>query len=180
MALPTSTEPLRLAVLHALTSPTGKPRAIQPGLLYEPALDAQGSVRAGAPKATPSVYVVVRDHAPDPDSLGLEGSSIRRESVLVEITCSYWSGNPTSRSEMGETLARIEADRQRLLGALLYPEALRYDPDGQDAGLDGGSLRWDGYSSTGPAPLPVPSGSPRVLQVVHRFRAKVELSQLPL
>lgn len=180
MALPTSTEPLRLAVLNALTSPTTKPRAIPAGLLFEPALDAEGAIRAGAPKDRPRAYVVVRDHGPDPDALQLEMSSVRREAVLVEITCFYWSGNPTVRSEVDATLARIESDRQRLLGALLYPESLATDPDGRETGLDGGSLRWDGYSSTGPSPLPVPSGASRVLQVVHRFRVKVELAQLPL
>jgi len=121
------------------------------------------------------VTVAVRDHGADPDALMLEMSDRRREVCVVEVRCSYASGNPAVSAEINAALAAIERDRQRLLAALLYPGAMTYAPDGQETGLDSGCLRWDGYTSQGPEPWPLPPGE-RVLRVTHRFRCSVELT----
>lgn len=177
MAQPTDTTPLRLAVVHALTSATGKPRSL--GLdgypLFREAGPAESLQRGSANLDRPGVTVAVRDHGPDPDALMFEMSNLRREVCVVEVRCSYASGNPAVAVEINATLAAIERDRQRVLAALLYPDALLYAPDGQETGLDSGCLRWDGYTSQGPEPWPLPQGE-RVLRVTHRFRVSVELT----
>lgn len=178
MALPTDTTPLRLAVVHALTAATGQPRSL--GLdgypLFVEVGPSETLQRGGAALDRPGVTVAVRDHGPDPEGLMFEMSDRRREVCFVEIRCSYPSGNPAVAAEINATLAAIERDRQRVLAALLYPSALLEAPDGRETGLDSGCLRWDGYSSQGPEPWPLPQGE-RVLRVTHRFRCSVELTQ---
>lgn len=178
MALPTDTTPLRLAVVYALTRATGQVRSL--GLdgfpLFVEVGPAESLQRGGAALDRPGVSVVVRDHSPDPDAFMLEMSDRRREVCVVEIRCVYPSGNPAVAAEINATLAAIERDRQRVLAALLYPGAMVYAPDGQETGLDSGCLRWDGYSSQGPEPWPLPPGE-RALRLTHRFRVSVELTQ---
>lgn len=177
MAAPTSTTPLRRAVIAALTTATTKTQALPVANLFVLARPATRAQSAAKVKGAPAVWVTVRDHAADPDALGLEMSTIRRESVVVEVECTYYAGSELFSAEHAAALVRIEDDRQLVISALLYPEALRYDPQGNDTGLDGGSLRFDGYRSIGPAPSPVPAGSTaRLLTVTHLFQVKVELA----
>lgn len=175
MAQPTDTTPLRLAVVHALTTATGKPRSL--GLdgypLFREVGPSETLQRGGAVLERPGVTVVVRDPGPDPEALMLEMSNLRREVCTVEIRCSYASGNPAVAAEINGTLATMERDRQRVRAALCYPDALLYAPDGQETGVDSGCLVWAG--ATGPEPWPLPQGE-RVLRVTHRFRVGVELT----
>lgn len=173
MALPASTEPLRLAVLNALTATTGKTRAIPDAYLFVTGKPGSDIARSGSVKSRPVAHVSVKNHTADPDALFLEMSDRRREVVLVEVVCTYYAGSELFGAEYDAALLRVEEDRQRIIRALLYPEALALDPTGAETGLDGGSLRFDGYSSTGPAR---PNrGSARLLEVTHAFRVKVEL-----
>lgn len=176
MALPSTTIPLRKAVIAALTTATGKTAALSRAHLFRNARPLARAQRSATVKGQPAAWVTVRDHAPDLDFVGLEMSDRRRLSCTVEIECTYYAGNDLFSAEHAAALDRIESDRVALIDALLYPEALRFDPTGQDTGLDGGSLMFAGYRSTGPAPSPVKPNSGGVLTVTHAFACKVELA----
>lgn len=175
MTTPTSTIPLRDAVIAALTTDTGLPSAIPAAYLFREAVPGPTAQRAGTLKQGPTAWVTVRDHSADGDRVLMEMSTVRALRVVVEILCEYYAGHELFSAEHRAALMRIEADRPRVLSALLRPEALRYDPAGNDTGLDGGSLRFDGYRSTGPALAPG-AGKTRVLAVIHYFPATLELS----
>lgn len=175
MALPTDTIPLRDAVVHALTQVTTAPAAIPEAFLFTPARPNPRAQRSGTLTGGPSAWVVVRDHSADPNKLLLEGSSIRGLVVVVEIVCDYYGGSEDFTPEHEAALERIEADRTRVIDALVAPGALLTDPDGNDTGLDGdGCLRFDGYRSAGPALAPQKT---RVLRVTHFFRATLEVAK---
>ena len=176
MALPSTTIPLRKAVIAALTTDTGKTGAIPAANLFRLARPLARAQRAATVKGQPAAWVTVRDHAPDPDALMLEMSNVRRLTCVIEIECTYYAGGELFSVEHAATLERIETDRVALIDALVFPEALRYDPDGQDTGIDGGSLSFAGYRSVGPAPSPVAPDSGRLLSVTHAFACKVELA----
>lgn len=175
MTLPSSTVPLRDAVIASLTTDTGKPNAIPASYLFRQAVRGPTAQRAVTLKQGPTAWVTVRDHAADGDRVLMEMSTIRAERVTVEILCEYYAGHELFSAEHDAALVRIENDRQRVLRALLYPENLRLDPDGNDTGLDGGSLRFDGYRSLGPSLAPG-TGKTRVLAVIHLFPATLELA----
>lgn len=171
MALPTSTVPLRNAVSAALTTDTGKTNAIPAGFLFRKAVRGSTAQRSVTLKEGPTAWVVVRDHRAIADRLLLEMSTVRALTVVVEILCEYYAGHELFGAEHDAAVLRIEADRVRVIKALLYPEALALDPDGNETGLDGGSLRFDGYTSIGPTP----PGKTRVMSVTHFFTATLEL-----
>jgi len=176
MSLASSTVPLRRAVIAALTTVTGQPSAIPAASLFREAVPAPAAQRAVTLRQGPTAWVTVRDHSADGDRIMLEMSTVRAERVTVEVLCEYYAGSEQFSSEHSTALVRLEEDRQRVMRALLYPEALRYDPDGDDTGLDGGSLRYDGYRSVGPI-LGV-AGKSRVLSVIHTFPATLELANI--
>lgn len=176
MALPSTTVPLRKAVIAALTTETGKTGAIPATNLFRLARPSARAQRSSTVKGAPTAWVTVRDHAPDPDALLLEMSNVRRLVVVVEIECTYYAGSELFGAEHASALERIETDRVALIDALVFPEALRLDPDGQETGLDGGSLTFAGYRSVGPAPSPVSPESGRLLSVTHTFVCKVEIA----
>jgi hypothetical protein len=175
MALPSSTAPLRAAVRHALSAVTGKFRAIPQAYLFKLARPNPRGQRAETLKGAPAAWVEVRDVIADPTRLYGESSDRRALVVTVAIVCEYYAGSEDFNGEHIEVLERIEADRLRVIDALLAPGSLLTAPSGAETGLDGdGCLRWDGYRSIGPE-----SATPknRVLRVTHLFRATMEVAK---
>lgn len=176
MAFPTDTEPLRAAVLYALTTTTGQPRAIRGEYLFRELEPADGAARAAAVKNRPGVTVDVLEDGPADGSM-LEMSDRARLAVRVVITIVYASGASVSAAERRAASRLRAADTARILSALCYPGALDVDQYGNETGVDGGALVREKWSASGPATQPARSADARVLRVVHTFRTSVELAQ---
>lgn len=177
MALPSSTDPLRLAVQYALTTVTTKPRTLTASRLFKIAWPAEIVERPATLKGQPRCFVVVKDDDVGEDGFTLLSTSSFRMVVTVQVTTWYWMGSELVKSEVDTALLRIAEDKLRVAACLSYPGALALSPAGAQTGLDGDALRLDlGYRTIGPNPMPVSSGSEeRVMRVDHVFRTSVEL-----
>lgn len=175
MTSPSSTVPLRRAVERALTQPTGQTRALSHARLFTLTFPAEVVYRPELTIERKCCYVECYGHR---DAVGvLEVGPVVREIVGVRVACWYYAGSELMRDEHERALRELDEDRLLVRAALCYPGVLLYDPDGNDTGLDGGSLRADEWTSDGPTPLPATEGQARVLRVVHSFRTTVELTQ---
>lgn len=179
MTLPSSCTPARRAVVTALTTSTGQPRAIASDYLFRATSPAEVAQNPADVKKKPGVFVLFRDPVLDGE---IENGSSIVVHYVAQITCWYWMGSDVlparASGEVDVQLARIEADENRLRAALCYPGALLTDPSSNDTGLCGHALRSDGYRAVGPDPLPTQGDDAgRVLKVVHYFRASVDQLQ---
>lgn len=174
MTLPTTCTPARRAVVHALTTVTGMPRALASDQLFRLLPPAQAAANPADVKRKPGVFVVFADAAVDPE---MENGSVMTIHHSVVITCTYYMGSDPMAAEVDRQLERMEADGNRLRAALCYPGALA-TYDGADTGLCGGALRSDGYRAQGPTPMPVtPESEDRLMRVVHYLRASIDTLQ---
>lgn len=180
MTLPVSFKPLRYAVIAALTTSTGKPRALSAGHLFAQAAASERQQRGATTKGRPRALVVVKNARPDVQGGVLQGTDIQRDMVTVEITLWYYAGSELFSAETNATLDRIDEDTPLVVAALCQPGALVTDPSGNATGIDGSSLRIELWSSQGPDLIPVqqsPSDGRRVFRVVHTFLTGIELQQ---
>lgn len=176
MTLPLSASAARRAVLHALTTATGQPRALTTLFKAGPATMPQNVADV---KGAPRCHVLMRDPVLDGE---MENGSSETVHYVCQITCWYYSGSdvlPAKASSENDTaLARIETDFVAVRAALCYPGALAADPSGNDTGLAGHALRSDGWRAQGPDPMPTQgTETARVLRVVHFFRASIDQLQ---
>ena len=174
MTWPTTTAPLRRAVMHALTKETGRASAIPAHLLFSVGrpYDSRSSV-ADVTKR-PSAWAIVRDAAADLPTNEMSGE--RRVRVTVQVTTTFWAGNEAMPSEVEQQLDKLSEHTHAALNALTYPGSLATDDEGNATGLDGGSLRAANASewrSQGPDQI----GTTRMLRVVHYFTATVTLTR---
>lgn len=177
MPRPLDCTPLRDAVVHALTQATSQPHSLakNPGIGKSQFFVELASPEpsAGAAVDGPGVYVEIKDHIGDPTGQPVWSGDVLREAVTVEVTCIYSGANRSTLAESRLLRRVIERDRQRVITALTQDGALETDPNGASTGADGGSLRFDGYSSRGPTY----TAKPLLVSVVHVFRTTVELSK---
>lgn len=174
MSWPSSTVPLRAAIMHALTKPTGMVSAIPQADLFVVGTPHDGRAVLADIKTQPSAWAVVRDASADTPTNEMSGE--RRLRVVVQITTHLWAGADVVRVEVERQLDRFDVCSKALLNALTYPGSLASDPDGNPTGLDGGSLRAatpSEYRSVGPDLLP----GQRVLRITHFFTASVTLAR---
>lgn len=175
MALPTDTTPLYDAVVAALSTWTGQPRAIPAAYLLKSGMpkDIDSGARAGTIGGRPIFFVApIEETATD---AGLMMTDRRRVDAEVQILV-WYVGHPTHEAEWQAMRARAAADKQRIVDALTYPSALYSAPDGKRTGLDGGSLRTDDSRCVIEGPVPA-QGYDRVHRVTYRFRAGVEMTR---
>lgn len=180
MTLPTSFKPLRKAVIAALTTSTGKPRALASGHLFAQAAASERHQRGVTTKAAPRALVVIKNARPDVQGGVLQGTDIQRDMVTVEITLWYYAGSELFSAETTTALDRIDEDTPLIVAALCQPGALVLDPSSNPTGIDGGSLRVELWSSQGPDLIPVqqsPTEGRRIFRVVHTFVTGIELQQ---
>jgi len=176
---PLDTVPLRKAVVHALTQPTGKFRAIAQEFLFA---EARGptvqALNVADLKNRPQVWVAVRDRTSEVGTN--EGSDERRIRCTVSIAAYYYSGSESHRTESKKYLDRVDSDGMRLLAALTYPGSLELDPEGNEVGLDGASLRGANsgeYRSIGPDLIQAGPDGPRIYRVTHQLLGTLTLAQ---
>jgi hypothetical protein len=175
VAYPSSTTPLREAVVHALTRSTGLPRALpddQLLVLWKPG-EVIAAPSAGQVYRTAKCMVLpILSRPIEPQ---LEMTDRMPVEATIEIRCWYFTGKPNT-SEWTRAMREIETHSVRVPSALTYPGNLATAPDGTETGLWGGSLRVDGdrYDMRG-APVP---REPSIFQVTHLFRRiPVELAR---
>lgn len=174
MTWPTTTTPLRRAVMHALTKPTGRVSAIPEHQLFVRGLPFDSRSSVGDVRKRPSAWAIVRDPAADIPTNEMSGE--RRVRVTVQIATSFWAGNESIPAEVEAQLDALAEHTHALLNALTYPGSLATDDEGNATGLDGGSLRAANASewrSQGPDQI----GTTRMLRVVHYFTATVTLTR---
>lgn len=174
MTWPTTTTPLRRAVMHALTKPTGMVSAIPEHQLFVRGLPLEREPSVGDVRKRPSAWAIVRDVAADIPTNEMSGE--RRVRVTVQIATSFWAGNESIPAEVEAQLDVLAKHTHALLNALTYPGSLATDDEGNATGLDGGSLRAANASewrSQGPDQI----GTTRMLRVVHYFTATVTLTR---
>jgi hypothetical protein len=170
---PSSCTPARLAVVAALTTSTGKPRALVN--LYRQATPADVAQNLADLKKKPSAFVLFGDAVLDGE---VENGSKITMHYVVTITRWYWMGSDLIKREVERQMARIDADTPLMRAALCATGALELDPSGNATGLAGQALRSDGWRSMGPAPLPTQApDADRVLRCVDTFRASIDLLQ---
>jgi hypothetical protein len=175
VAYPTSTVPLRQAVLRALTHHTGQPRCLTPDRLFAEGIPADflNDPRQHPTAQKPRCFVPPITGASDQRTLTM--TNRRHVAATVSVVLWYGGAHPLSRDEWSRVVSRAEEDVQLVSAALCYPGALAYAPDGTETGVDGGSLvEAGGHEVRGPEPL---AGELGLITVIHTFRCGVELTQ---
>lgn len=174
-SLPPSIKPLWSAVVRALTTATGKPRALPTERLFK-----LGFAPAVPETARPlQVHerkrcwvAVISPRIIDPQ---LEMSDRQRWQVTIEITCWYTAGHELSLREAQAAYEAAIDDVTFVRAALCYPGALAEDAGGVRTGLDGGSLA---NALTVAGPVPVPDAG--LIRVVYAFTTSLEVAAPPV
>lgn len=163
---------LRAAVVHALTMPTGRERALSGEWLLREGLPAEtrqttGRAAAGPGKTTVSVSVI----DPVETDTHLIMTTLERIECSVVVTVRRYA-NPRHSAELARARVWLLEYERRARGALTYPGALDTAPNGESTGLDGQSLRTDGgrYRAQGPRHV----AGQHLVELVMTFRCSVE------
>ena len=153
MALPTTFGPATEAIYEALTTATGKSRAIATEHLFlklaakriDADLAAQSIVRK-------RVLVVLKDIT---SALGpeVQPSNRLRYTGTVEILRVYHAGNDLFSDEMERARLLALDDLHRMRAALCWPGALQFDAALEETGIDGFALNAIGHRSIGPSKI---------------------------
>lgn len=176
MTFPRDTEPMRAAIIAALTTHTGQPRCLREDRLFilgDPKdwlSPPTGSKVFGRPRCWVAP-VITREI----ETSGLNDRM--RVACVIEIRCWYHAGSGVGSAAWDLASARWSRDAIDVLNALTYPGALHTDPAGNDTGLDGYCLRSDdGRHVPSVQTLPRPEDtSPVIVQVGHVFTTTADL-----
>lgn len=141
MALPLDTEPLRAAVIAALTTYTGQTDCVPADRLFRLGLprDLVAPPSGAETWGTRTLCAVdpVDEEDTDPQ---LRLTDRRRALVTVGVRCWYHCGTGADSPEYEAAVKAFKRDARIIESALTYPGALYSAPDGQRTGLDGGSI----------------------------------------
>lgn len=151
MALPTTFGPATEAIYEALTTATGKSRAIATEHLFLKIADKRGDVDLASQAMTRKrVLVVFKDIT---SALGpeVQPSDRLRYTGTVEILRVYHAGNDLFSSEMERARELAANDLHRMRAALCWPGALEKNAALEETGIDGFALNAIGHRSIGPA-----------------------------
>lgn len=152
MALPSSFAPAHAAIYEALTSDTGRTRALATEYLFKRRASKRddAGTESDAIRLGRSVLVVLRDFGavPQPE---IAPSDRIRYAGICEITRLYHAGNDLMSSEVERARLIAADDLHRVRAALCWPGALATTLAGEVTGIDGGALTAVGHRSQGPA-----------------------------
>jgi hypothetical protein len=151
MALPTSFDAAYEAVYEALTTSTGKTRAIDSAQLFKrlASKNAEAGTEAESIKHGKACLVVFRDWSDVPQPEMAPGDRIRFAGVC-EITRIYHAGNSLMYEERERARKLASDDVLRVRAALCWPGALSTNAALEVTGIDGGALTASGHRSVGP------------------------------
>jgi hypothetical protein len=158
----------RQAVIAALTTVTGKPRALPEASLFRSSLVSKAKDRTISARVNKRAFVLFSDAYIEPGAN--EFGSIIKHFYTVTVECRYAMGSDLFADETNRALDVIDADQPLIRAALCAPGAL------VGCGLDGDALRSDAYRTQGPTP-PRNENGERVLTVTHFFTASIDITQ---
>ncbi len=165
----------RRAVIAALTTDTGKDRAIPTASLFNRATPARSSTRAIEVLVKKRCLVSFIDSTIEPGAA--ENGSLIRHFYTVRIDCFYHAGSDLFNVEADRAQETILADQPLIRAALCSEGALALDPSANDTALDGHALHSAGYRMAGPTPSGIATDGSRTLNVTHFFTASVDVTQ---
>lgn len=180
MTYPTTTTPIREAVVHALTKHTGMPRCIPRERLYVLGRPAEllEPPRPGELYRRPRAFVAPIE--PIGFEPHLQMTDRMRVDINVEIRTWYFGGDGVGSREWEEASKLWEQDALNVYSALTYPGNLANAPDGTETGLLDGSLP-DDRERYRPRVQVLPKRTAEqrelIVQVGHVFRARAELTR---
>lgn len=151
MALPTSFDAAYEAIYEALTTSTGKTRAIGSTQLFKrlASKNADAGAEADAIKHGKACLVVFRDWSDVPQPEIAPGDRIRFAGIC-EITRFYHAGSALMYEERERARKLAADDLLRVRAALCWPGALTTNAALEVTGIDGGALTASGHRSVGP------------------------------
>ena len=151
MALPSSFTHAHTAIYEALTSDTGRTRALATEHLFKRLAErrADGGAEGEAIKLGKAVLVVLRDFGAVPQPEIAPSDRIRYAGVC-DIVRLYHAGNDHMSSETERARLLAADDLHRVRAALCWPGALATTLAGAVTGIDGGALTAIGHRSQGP------------------------------
>lgn len=151
MALPTTFGPAHDAIYEALTTDTGRTRALAPEYLFKRLADRrdQAGTEGEAIKFGKAVLVTLRDFgaAAQPE---MEPGDRIRYAGTVEILRVYHARSDLMPAERERARLLACDDTHRIRQALCFPGALTLDASSNETGISGGALDPFGWRSRGP------------------------------
>lgn len=151
MTLPTSFDAAYEAVVEALTTDTGRTRALTPEHLFKriASTRSDGDLEAQVLKHRKVALVVLRDLVPH---VGSEMQPTDRLSYdgFFDLVLLHHSGNDLFAEEMDRARKQAVNDIHRIRAALCFPGVLATNAAGTEAGIDGDQLTSRGAVSRGP------------------------------
>lgn len=172
MALPTTYGPLLKAVEEALTTDTGKPRALATADLFElgkaPVMDADVLRRDALVQK--QVFVAIgAQQVPGTDFL--EMGNRHRYDFLVRIHRYYSWDHELLPDETRDLVDLVASDFTKIRRTLCFPGNLQLTDGGVETGLAGQALRAEGASDA----APILDMGNRLMRVVASFPATIEM-----
>ncbi len=151
MALPTSFDAAYEAIYEALTTSTGKTRAIGSTHLFRrvASKNAEAGTEGEAIRLGKAVLVTLRDLGDVPQPEIAPGDRIRFAGTC-EIVRIYHAGNALMYEERELARKLAADDLLRVRAALCWPGALSTNAALEVTGIDGGALTASGHRSVGP------------------------------
>lgn len=151
MALPTSFDQAYEAIYEALTTSTGKTRAIGSTQLFKrlASKNSEAGSEGESIKLGKACLVVFRDFADVPQPEVAPANRIRYQGIC-EITRLYHVGNSLMYEERERGRKLALDDLHRVRAALCWPGALTLNAALETTGIDGGALTASGMRSVGP------------------------------
>lgn len=166
----TSAIPARLAVIAALTTATGKPRAL--ASLFRRSGPNPATARTIASKVNKRCAVVFTEWTDDGDLVPLP---VAASTYAVQVICTYAAGSDLFSAEDDLAITAYLADAVTVPAALTQAGALALDPTPVATGLAGGALRRDGYRAV--VTPPRNTEGERLYMVTHFFTATIDITQ---
>lgn len=168
----TSTQALITALYEALTTSTGKTRALAAEHLFARAKPPGTTAKARFAAALEQKRVFVSVSAPEVfDDSHTEMADEHHYLATVAISRDYAIGSEQHKGEIEASMVLIADDFMRLRSALCWPGALDTTAVGDDTGLASKSLEASGAKDSVSI-----AGSARLVTAVARFRAHILFS----
>lgn len=163
------------ALYAALTTSTGKPRALAASSLFIRLLGPKEDTAAayGQTLIKPAVHVRIGNLSSVTEHVNCD---FARYVGTVDVLRLYRPGKSLFAAETDAAMRQALRDSHLVAQALTYPTALSYTPSGSDTGIDSGCLTLAGHVTTGPDHDERNS----VVRAVDRFTISITLASVDL
>jgi hypothetical protein len=175
MTYPVDFTPAYEALYAALTTLTGKPRALQSAATFMRLVGPKDDAAQAYGQTLVGKRCFVKISAPSSVTQHVN-CDFARYFCTVEVLRLYRPGKDLFTAETDVAMKQAMRDAHLVAQALTYPTALSVAPDASETGIDGGCLSLAGHTTTGPDHDTANS----VVRMVDRFTVSITLASVDL